>query len=117
MRAVIVLLIVAACASGEHRAAREKYNEGVDLLVKGEHEAAEKALLDARSAAGVDPDLRFRAAYDLGMAYAAHAEKLKTGKDADLAKALELTEQSVSWFADAAHLRKDDTDTQTNLAI
>lgn len=117
MRAVVVLLIVAACTRGEHRAAREKFNEGVELLVKGDHEAAEKALLDARSAAGVDPDLRFRAAYDLGMAYAAHAEKLKTGKDADLSKALELTEQSVSWFADAARLRKDDKDTQTNLAI
>jgi hypothetical protein len=117
MRAVVVLLIVAGCVRGEHRAAREKYNEGVELLVKGEHEAAEKALLDARSAAGVDPDLRFRAAYDLGMAYAAHAEKTKTGKDADLSKALELTEQSVSWFADAARLRKDDKDTQTNLAI
>jgi hypothetical protein len=117
MRAVVVLLIVAACTRGEHRAAREKYNEGVELLVKGDHEAAEKALLDARSAAGVDPDLRFRAAYDLGMAYAAHAEKVKTGKDADLSKALELTEQSVSWFADAARLRKDDKDTQANLAI
>lgn len=117
MRAVVVLLIVAACTRGEHRAAREKYNEGVELLVKGDHEAAEKALLDARSAAGVDPDLRFRAAYDLGMVYAAHAEKMKTGKDADLSKALELTEQSVSWFADAARLRKGDKDTQTNLAI
>lgn len=118
MRAVaIFLIIIAACTRGEHRAAREKYNEGVELLVKGDHDAAEKALLDARSAAGVDPELRFRAAYDLGMAYAAHAEKMKSGKDADLAKALELMEQSVSWFADAARLRKDDKDTQTNLAI
>ena len=103
MRALVViaLIVVAACTRGEHRAAREKYNEGVELLVKGEHEAAEKALLDARSAAGVDPELRFRAAYDLGMAYAAHAEKVKTGKDADLAKALELEQQAVSWFSDA----------------
>jgi len=118
MRALVIALLVAtACAKGEHRAAREKYNEGVGLLVKGDHEAAEKALLDARSAAGVDPELRFRAAYDLGMAYAAHAEKLKTGKEPDLNKALDLMQQSVSWFADAARLRKDDKDTQANLAI
>ncbi len=119
MKAVVVLLLVTTlgCGKSEHRIAREKYNEGVGLLVKGNHEAAEKALLDARSAAGVDPELRFRAAYDLGMAYAAHAEAVKTGKDADLNKALELTEQAVSWFSDAARLRKDDKDTQANLAI
>ncbi|HSD88177.1 MAG TPA: hypothetical protein VLB44_11705, partial [Kofleriaceae bacterium] len=118
MRALVIALLVAtACAKSEHRAAREKFNEGVALLVKGDHEAAEKALLDARSGAGVDPELRFRAAYDLGMAYAAHAEALKTGKEPDLNKALDLMQQSVSWFADAARLRKNDKDTQTNLAI
>src|SRR5262249_9311048 len=35
----------------------------------------------------------------------------------DLAKALELEHQAVSWFSDAARQRKDDADTQTNLAI
>ncbi len=114
---LLLLISLVACEHGEHRAAREKYNEGVDLLVKGDYEGAEKALLDARSSAGVDPELRFRAAYDLGMAYAAHGEKMKTGENADLAKALELTQQAVSWFSDAARLRKDDADTQTNLAI
>ena len=120
MRALVVILIVAACSRGEHRAAREQYNQGIALLAKGDHEAAQKALLDARSAAGVDPELRFRAAYNLGLAYAAHAEKVKTpGGDAqpDLAKALELTQQAVSWFSDAARLRKDDADTLANLAI
>lgn len=115
--AVLAIVAAVACSKGEHRAAREKYNEGVGLLVKGDHEAAEKALLEARSSAGVDPELRFRAAYDLGIAYAAHAEKLKGGEKPDLAKALELTEQAVSWFSDAARLRKDDADTRTNLAI
>jgi hypothetical protein len=115
--ALIAFLGAGACTKGEHREAREKYNEGVTLLVNGDHVAAEAALLDARSRAGVDPELRFRAAYDLGMAYAAHAENVKTGKDADLNKALELTEQAVSWFSDAARLRKDDADTKANLAI
>ena len=62
---------------GEHRAARQKFNEGVGLLEASKYEDAEKALLEARSNAGVDPELRFRAAYDLGMAYAAHADKVK----------------------------------------
>jgi hypothetical protein len=51
------------------------------------------------------------------MAYAAHAEKQKTGEKPDLQKALELTQQAASWFSDAARLHKDDPDTQQNLAI
>ncbi|HEY5948705.1 MAG TPA: hypothetical protein VIV40_24610, partial [Kofleriaceae bacterium] len=118
MKAIIVaLVVVLACSKGEHRAAREQYNTGIEQLAKGEHEAAEKALLEARNLAGVDPELRFRAAYNLGVAYAAHAEKVKAGENADLAKALELTQQAVSWFSDAARLRKDDSDTLANLAI
>ena len=117
MKKLLVLALIAACDTGEHRAARDKYNEGVALLAKGELDSAEKALLDARSQAGVDPELRFRAAYDLGFAYDAHAQATKTGKDADLSKALELEDQAVTWFSDAARLKKDDTDTQENLAI
>ncbi len=117
MKALIILLVIAACTPGEHRAAREQYNQGIELLAKGDHEGAEKALLGARSEAGVDPALRFRAAYNLGLAYAEHAEKVKSGENPDLAKALELTQQAVSWFSDAARLRKDDSDTLANLAI
>ncbi len=117
MKRLLLLLAIIACDKGEHREAREKFNEGVDQLVKADYEAAEKTLLEARSSAGVDPDLRFRAAYDLGMAYAAHADKLKTGKDADLSKALELEQQAASWFGDASRLRAEDSDTKANLAI
>ncbi len=116
MRALVVLLIVAACTRGEHRAAREQYNEGIAQLAKGEHEAAEKALLEARSSAGVDRAAVSRA-YNLGLAYSGHADKVKTGENADLTKALELTQQAVSWFSDASLLRKDDSDTLANLAI
>ena len=116
-RAILMLLAIAACDPAEHRDARERYNEGVELLAKGDFEKAEQALLDARSNAGVDPELRFRAAYDLGIAYAAHADQQKTGKDADLGKALALEQQAVSWFADASRLRGDDADAKANLAI
>jgi hypothetical protein len=118
------LLCAAACAAamlggciGEHRPARDRYNEGVAALTKSDYDAAEKALLDARSQAGVDPELRFRAAYDLGMAFAAHADQKRIGKDADLATALDLAQQAVSWFGDADRLRPGDADTRTNLGI
>ncbi len=119
MNRLIALVLLAACDAGEHRAARDKYNEGVALLAKSDYDGAEKALLDARSQAGVDPELRFRAAYDLGSAYAADAEKAKggIGKEPDLAKALELEQQAVSWFADAQRLEPKDKDTITNLGI
>src|SRR5207237_2017455 len=108
---------IAACTHGEHRAAREAYNAGVGLLQARDFEGAEKKLVEARNEAGVDPELRFRAAYDLGIAYAAHADKTQAGEGADLAKALELEQQAVSWFFDAQRLRGDDADTKTNLAI
>jgi hypothetical protein len=117
---VAALACLLACpvgCAGEHRPARDKYNEGVAALAKREYDAAEKALLEARNLAGVDPELVFRAAYDLGVAYGAHADQLRVGKDADLAKALDLAQQSRSWFADAARLRPEDADTRTNLGI
>jgi hypothetical protein len=119
--AMLVACVLAAalqgCDRGEHRDARAKYNEGVDAIANAKYDEAEKALLEARSSGGVDEELRYRAAYDLGMAYAAHADQMKTGKDADLSKALELENQAVTWFADAAHQRPSDTDAKANLAI
>jgi len=115
--ALVALACVLASCAGEHRAARDKYNEGVAALAKSDYDAAEKALLEARNLAGVDPELVFRAAYDLGVAYGAHADQTRIGKDADLSKALDLALQSRSWFADAARLRPEDGDTRTNLGI
>ena len=116
-RVLWLILSIASCDRGEHRDARVKYNEGIDAIANTKYDEAEKALLEARSSGGVDEELRFRAAYDLGMAYAAHADQRKTGKDADLSKALELENQAVTWFADAAHQRPSDTDVRANLGI
>ncbi len=113
---IAALWLATSCTPSEHREARDRYNEGAALLAKGDLEAAETALLDSRGKAGVDPELRFRAAYDLGCAYAAHAAKARAGEDADLTTALELEEQAVSWFSDASHQRND-KDTLDNLAI
>lgn len=114
--AAIALCVIAACG-GEHRPARDTYNEGVAALARGEYEAAEKALLEARNLAGVDPELVFRATYDLGVAFAAHADQIRNDKDADLSKAVTLAETSRWWFGDAARLRPDHADTATNLGI
>src|SRR5262249_13189235 len=97
-RGLALTLVRASVAGrlGERRARRGRYTQRVAAIAKGEYEPAEKALLDARSEAGVDPELRFHAAYDLGVAFAAHADKLRTGKDADLGKALELAQQAAS---------------------
>lgn len=113
---ITIALLVGAC-SGEHRAPRDLYNQGVAALAKGDFEGAEKALLDARSTAGVDPELQFRAAYDLGITYAAHADKVKQGDQPDLEKALELAQQAATWLSAAARERKDDVNVQQNLAI
>ncbi len=117
MRLLAILIAFVIACGGEHRDARDTYNEGLAELAAGNFESAETKLLSARSTAGVDPELRFRAAYDLGVTYAAHADKLRNGKDAELAKALELAQQAASWFGDAARLKKDDANTQANLAI
>ncbi|MEO8703441.1 MAG: hypothetical protein ABI867_25565 [Kofleriaceae bacterium] len=117
IRALIAFVLVAVGCGGEYRPARDTYNQGLAALAKGEHEQAEKLLIQARSEAGVDPELRFDAAYNLGVTFAAHADKVKAGKEEDLAKALELTQQAASWFSDASRLHKDDPATVTNLAI
>jgi hypothetical protein len=121
VRIALLLIVLASCLRGEHRPARDTFNDGVAALAKQDYDAAEKALLEARSGAarsgaGVDPELRFRAAYDLGVAYAAHAEKFRAGQDEDLAKALELEQQAVSWLSDAQR-QHDDPDVAANLAI
>ncbi|HUJ60601.1 MAG TPA: hypothetical protein VLX92_19000, partial [Kofleriaceae bacterium] len=117
MRRALAIVAIVACTPAEHRDARDKYDDGVDKLAAKDFAGAESALIEARNEAGVDPELRFRAAYDLGVAYAAHADQTKAGKDADLAKALELEQEAVSWFFDAERQRKDDPDTEANLAI
>jgi len=114
---VLALAMMIACAKSEHREARVKYNEGVAALAKGELEAATTALLDARNKAGVDPELRFRAAFDLGTVYAEQAAKLRRDPNGDLAKALDFAQQAASWLADASRQRPNDTATKKNLAI
>ena len=56
----ILLLAVAACSRGVERPARATYNDGVAALAAGDWDTAETKLLEARSEAGVDPELALR---------------------------------------------------------
>ena len=110
------MVAAAGCAGGEHRAARDLYNDGLGKLDAQKYDDAEKAFLDAINQAGVDPELRFRAAFDLAMAYAEHARSLQGGQDADFDQALHLLHQAEAWFQDALRIRPD-ADAKANLAI
>jgi hypothetical protein len=112
--AIVALLV--ACG-GEHRPARERYNEGVAALDRKEWEPAQKAFLDAMGKAGVDPELRFAAAYDLGLAYAGQAAQVAAATPPEADRALELYHQAATWFRDALRQRQDDADARSNLAI
>jgi Ca-activated chloride channel homolog len=112
----IAAIIAASCAGAEHRPARDRYNAGVAALAQQHYEEAEKALLEARDQARVDPELRYRAAFNLGVALAAHADQLRTGKPPDTKGALDKLNQAAGWFNDALRLRTEDPDALAALA-
>lgn len=112
----LALALAAACG-GQNRPGRERYNEGVALLAKGDHAGAQKAFLAARDQAGVDPELRYRAAFNLGMTLTAEADAAKANEEEDPSKALGLYHQAIAWFGDALRVRKGDAASTSNLAI
>jgi len=101
---------------GEHRRARPLQRR-VAALAKGEYEVAEKGAARRAQPGRGRPRAAVRAAYDLGAAFAAHADQKRIGKDADLATALDLAQQAVSWFSGRRPAAPGDADTRTNLGI
>ena len=92
---------------------RARYNLGIDHLHAGTPEAASAEFLAARDAAGPDPELRYRAAFNLGLA-------LATGVAADAPpeEAIETLRQSAAWFNDAVRLAPPgDDDARINLEL
>ena len=115
---LLALLLSSLLACGGHsRPGRERYNEGLALLAKGDHAGAQKAFLAARDEAGVDPELRYRAAFNLGTTLTAEADAAKANDEEDPAKALGLYHQAIAWFGDALRVRKNDAAAKSNLAI
>ncbi len=116
MRCVLIAaLVVAACSSQiQEHGARAKYNVALDELEQGDYEAAQKAFLEARDSAGHDPELRFRAAYNLGIAYSKQADVLVSDKPQEAIDALYI---AAAWFRDAVRLRSHDEDSRVNLEL
>ncbi|MCY4451275.1 MAG: hypothetical protein OXC01_04940 [Immundisolibacterales bacterium] len=110
---------------GPQRTPRERYNAGLEHLAAGDHEAAAEAFLAARDAAGPDPELRYRAAFNLGLALAAGAgddpfdgEASGTDEIESRPRALEALRRSAAWFADAVRLAPPgDDDARINLEL
>ncbi len=115
-RAQLLLLVFAAsaCTQGEASLPRARYNDGVASLQKKDWDQAATALLDARDQAGPDPELRYRAAFDLGMAHAGKSESLDAS---DPKASLAELKEAASWFRDAVHKKPDDKDARANLQL
>ena len=117
---------------------RGHYNQGLSALAAGDAAAAAAAFLAARDNAGPDPVLRYRAAFNLGMALAAQADAAMpdagavaddpgglpptdgsgAAAPAELEKTIDLLRQSAAWFNDAVRLAPaDDEDARVNLEL
>ena len=92
---------------------RARYNLGIGHLHAGAPDAASAEFLAARDDAGPDPELRYRAAFNLALA-------LATGVAADAPPedAIETLRQSAAWFNDAVRLAPPgDDDARINLEL
>ncbi len=109
------LAAVLGCSDpGASDAARTQYNEGVGALAAGDPIAARSALLAARDDAGADSELRYRAAFNLGLTYATEAAGLEKSEPE---QALEALGHAAAWFRDASSLRPEDDDARANLEV
>lgn len=92
---------------------RGRYNLGLTQLAGAEYEAASETFLAARDDAGPDPELRYRAAFNLGLALA-HG----VAEDAPPAEAIDTLRRSAAWFNDAVRLAPPgDEDARINLEL
>jgi Ca-activated chloride channel family protein len=93
---------------------REQYNAGVAALSAGSLEDAERALRGSRTEGADDPELRFRATYNLGYALAMRA---RATREADGKQALSLLYRAADRLGDAVRQRPDDVAARHNLEV
>jgi Ca-activated chloride channel family protein len=93
---------------------REQFNRATEALGRGEASEAEALLREARRRATDDPELRYAATYNLGMAAAARAEAIEPG---DPRGAIDALYEAADWFRDATAQHPDDDDPRHNLEI
>ena len=109
---------------------RGQYNLGLEQLAAGDPNAAAQAFLTARDEAGPDPELRYRAAFNLGLALAAQADfspaddaappadESDQNEQASAPQVIDLLRQSAAWFNDAVRLAPPgDDDARVNLEL
>jgi hypothetical protein len=82
-------------------------------MASGDLETARSKLLSARDNAGQDPELRYRAAYNLALAFARSADEKKD----EAQEAMSLLRQSAGWFQDAVKLRPEEESARQNLEL
>ena len=92
---------------------RGRYNAGLSQLDAADFEAAADAFLAARDSAGPDAELRYRAAFNLGLALAQGVTP-----ESPPADAIATLRQSAAWFNDAVRLAPaEDDDARINLEL
>ena len=95
--------------------ARERYNVGLEDLEQGDLAGAAEDFLAARDDAREDPVLRYRSAFNLGLALAGQADG--SAEEAP-EETIETLRSSAAWFSDAARLAPEgDEDARVNLEI
>ncbi|MYE23995.1 MAG: hypothetical protein F4Y01_08640 [Gammaproteobacteria bacterium] len=93
---------------------RQRYNSGRERLAGGDPVGAADALLSARDEAGADAELRYRAAFNLGLALAAQADAAAEEPE----RAVGIYRDSAAWFADAVRgAAEGDDDARVNLEL
>ncbi len=94
---------------------RTRYNLALDEFGNGVIESAVDGFLAARDEAGSDIDLRYRSAFNLGVALAARADAEQTEEPE---RAIETLRTSAAWFNDAIRLAPEtDEDARVNLEV
>ncbi len=93
---------------------REIFNLGVLALEAGNAEDAARRFESARREAAADGELRFRAAYDLGVAWAMSAAALEAESPEEALRALYT---AADWFRDAITQRLEHEDSRVNLDV
>ncbi|MCP4003627.1 MAG: VWA domain-containing protein [bacterium] len=93
---------------------REVYNRALEQLDRGELDESESALQEARTRAGTDGELRYRAAYTLGYVAAARADAQLESKPQE---ALTSLYTAADWYRDAVRLRPEDVEARKSLEV
>ena len=93
---------------------RQRYNLALEQLQTGAFPDAADGFLAARDAAGPDTELRYRSAFNLGVALAGQADAAQGAPE----DAIETLRDSAAWFHDAVRLApQGDEDARVNLEV